>query len=358
MLPDRDFLFDLLRTPSPTGFETPGQRVWARYVSPLADEVASDAYGNVWARLAGAASGAPTLMLEAHADEIGFMVKYVTDEGFLHVDRIGGSDAAIARGKRVRILGDEGPVLGVIGNTAIHLRERTGDEKAPKLEELFVDIGAASRDEVASRGIRVGHPAVYDEHVEELSESRLIGRALDNRLGGYVIAQALARLAAERPAASVVALNAVQEEIGGNGARMAAYRLAPDLAVVLDVTHATDSPGISKAKHGEVKLGAGPTITHGTVNHPQIVERLMEVASGEEIPLQHEASSRFSGTDTDVVFTTKAGIPSALVSIPMRYMHSTVEMVAAEDIDATIRLLTAFARSIREDDDFRARILD
>jgi putative aminopeptidase FrvX len=358
MLPDREFLFDLLRTPSPTGFEVAGQRKWAAYVTPLADEVEADAYGNVWARLAGTASTAPRLMLEAHADEIGFMVKYVTDEGFLHIDRIGGSDAAIARGKRVRILGEKGEVAGVIGNTAIHLRERGQDEKAPKLEELFVDIGAASREEVAERGIRVGHPAVYAEHVEELTATRLIGRALDNRLGGYVIAQVVARLAAERPAASVVALNAVQEEIGGNGARMASYRLEPDLALVLDVTHATDSPGIPSAKHGEVKLGKGPTVTHGTVNHPMVVERLIEVAAREEIPLQHEASSRYSGTDTDVVFVTKTGIPSALVSIPMRYMHSTVEMVDSRDVEATIRLMTAFARSIRKEDSFRARVLE
>jgi putative aminopeptidase FrvX len=256
----------------------------------------------------------------------------------------------------VRILGDEGPVLGVIGNTAIHLRERKGDEKAPKLEELFVDIGAASRDEVASRGIRVGHPAVYDEHVEELSESRLIGRALDNRLGGYVIAQALARLAAERPAASVVALNAVQEEIGGNGARMAAYRLAPDLAVVLDVTHATDSPGISKAKHGEVKLGAGPTITHGTVNHPEVVRRLMGVAADLGIGLQHEASSRFTSTDTDSIFQVGAGIPSALVSLPLRYMHSVVEVADFGDVEKTIALLAGLARAIRSGDRFVVEI--
>src|SRR5690606_21854461 len=148
---DRDFLFDLLRTPSPTGFEVPGQRIWARYVRPLADAVESDAYGSAWATLGGGTEGAPRVMLEAHADEIGFIVKYVTDEGFLHVDRIGGTDHAVARGKRLVVLGTEGPVLGVVGNTAIHLREREGDEKAPKVEELFVDVGAASREEVAAR---------------------------------------------------------------------------------------------------------------------------------------------------------------------------------------------------------------
>ena len=353
---DRHFLFDLLNTPSPTGFETPGQKKWAAYVQPIADHVESDPYGNVWATLDGPVDG-PRVMLEAHADEIGFMVKYVTDKGFIHVDRIGGSDWAIARGKRVRILGAKGDVLGVVGNTAIHLRDRKEGEKAPKLEELFIDIGASSKEEVAERGIRVGHPAVYAESVESLTEQRLIGRALDNRLGGFVVAQALKALAKEERRSTIVGLNAVQEEIGGNGARMAAYRLDPDVALVLDVTHATDSPGISKEKHGEVTLGGGPSITHGTVNHPKVVERLMEVAEQESIPLQHEASSRFSGTDTDVIFHTKTGIPSALISIPMRYMHSTIETVDLSDVEHAVRLMTAFARSISADDRFAADIL-
>lgn len=356
---DRDFLFDLLSTPSPTGFERAGQRKWARWLHPFADRIESDAYGNAWATVEGR-EGGPRVLLGAHADEIGFMVKYVTDDGFIHVDRIGGADHAIARGKRVQILGAQGPVLGVVGNTAIHLRDRDEDEKAPKLEDLFIDIGASSREEVAARGIRVGHPAVYAEGVEALTERRLIGRALDNRLGGFVVAEVLKRLATseERPEATVVGLNAVQEEIGSNGARMAAYRLAPDVALVLDVTHATDSPGIAQAKYGAVRLGGGPSVTHGTVNHPRLVERLVEVAEREGIPLQHEASSRFSGTDTDVIFDTRGGIPSALLSIPMRYMHSTVETVDLGDVEHAIRLMEAFARSITAEDDFGRGILE
>ncbi len=353
---DRTFLFDLLSTPSPTGFETPGQKKWAAYVQPVADRVESDAYGNVWATLKG---DGPTVLLEAHADEIGFMVKYVTDEGFIHLDRIGGSDHAVARGKRVRILTPGGPVLGVVGNTAIHLRDRSGEEKAPKLEELFLDVGASSKEEVAERGVRVGHPAVYADSVEALTDTRLVGRALDNRLGGFVVAQALHQLAAskEQRQSTVVGLNAVQEEIGGHGARMAAYRLEPDVALVLDVTHATDSPGIEKAKHGAVTLGGGPSVTHGTVNHPKVVERLVEIAEHEGISLQHEASSRFSGTDTDVIFNSKAGVPSALLSIPLRYMHSTVETVDLGDVEHAVRLMTAFARSVTAGDAFRADIL-
>ncbi|MEO0556839.1 MAG: M42 family metallopeptidase [Bacteroidota bacterium] len=356
---DRAFLFDLLRTPSPTGFEAPGQRIWAARADGLADRVESDAYGNVWATRTGSSKKAPMVLLEAHADEIGFAVKYVTDDGFLRVDRIGGSDHAIARGRRLVILGSEGPVPGIVGNTAIHLRDRSGDEKAPKLEELYVDIGASSKDEVAGRGVRVGHPAIYADGPEALTDTRIMGRALDNRLGGFVLTQVLAALnTGKKHTARVTALNAVQEEIGGNGAKMAAYRLEPDVAVVLDVTHATDTPGIEKAKHGDVTLGGGPSVTHGTVNHPAVVGRLIEVAEKEGIALQHESSSRYSGTDTDVIFTSRAGIPSALVSIPMRYMHSTVETVDLADVDATVRLLTAFVRSVRADDTFRTQILD
>lgn len=355
---DRDFLFELLDTPSPTGWEAPGMRLWARHATRHADRVESDAYGNAWATRDGAADDAPTLLFEAHADEIGFAIKYVTDEGFLRVDRIGGSDHAIARGRRLTFLGAKGPVPGVVGNTAIHLRERGADEKVPRVDELFVDVGASSRDEVAALGLRVGHPAVYADGPLALTDDRLTGRALDNRLGGYVLARVLADLAeGDAHAARVVALNAVQEEIGGGGARMAAYAIRPDVAVVLDVTHATDTPGIEKAKHGDVRLGGGPSVTHGTVNHPAVVERLVAVAEAEGIDLQHESSSRYSGTDTDVIFQSRAGIPSALVSIPMRYMHSTVETVSLRDVEATVRLLAAFARAVAADDTFRTPVL-
>jgi len=350
---DRAFLFDLLSTPSPSGFEAAGQRVWAGYMRAYADTVETDHYGNAWAVLGSMAS--PRLMLEAHADEIGFMINHVSDEGFLYVVRIGGSDGAIARGRRVQVLGNKGPVAGVIGNTAIHIRDRK-DEKVAEIHELFIDIGAANQDEVAARGLRVGHPVVFAESVEEVMPGRLTGRALDNRMGGYIIAQVMARLTrAEQPLqAQVVAVNAVQEEIGGHGAQMVTYRLQPTVAVVLDVAHATDSPGISKEKHGKVKLGGGPTVTHGTANHPLVVERLMAVAEAQDIPLQHTSSSRYTGTDTDQVFRSRSGVPSALVSLPMRYMHSTIETVALDDVEACIRLLTAFAQSLTPDDAFRA----
>ena len=355
----RTFLFDLLNTPSPTGFELAGQRKWAAYARQFASRVENDAYGSAWATIDGTDAMPRKIMFEAHADEIGFIVKHITKEGFLRVDRIGGSDVATARGRRLDILGEKGTVRGVIGNTAIHLgKDQLVEEKAPVVHDLYVDVGAATAEEVAALGIRVGHPAVYVDAVEALGSKHVVGRALDNRMGGFIIAQVIANLSRRetRLGATVYAVNAVQEEIGGHGARMAAHRLMPDVCIVLDVTHATDTPGIEHAKHGEVKLGGGPSITHGTCNHPLVVKRLMEVAEKAGIPLQHESSSRYSGTDTDVIFTTREGIPSALVSLPLRYMHSVVEMADLEDVERVVALLTGFAESVGAGDDFGVKL--
>ncbi|MEI8038879.1 MAG: M42 family metallopeptidase [Verrucomicrobiota bacterium] len=354
---DREFLFRLLETPSPTGFEMPGQQVWAEWIGKHAQTVACDAYGSTWATLPG--KSAKTIMLESHADEIGYMIKHIDERGFLRLDRVGGSDAATARGRRLTILGDQGPVSGIIGNTAIHLRrDDHGTEKAPAVHDLWVDVGASNPAEVAKLGIRVGHPAVYQDGPLELANQRLVGRALDNRIGGYIIAQVMKRLAAgkAKPPFTLVCLNAIQEEIGGHGAVMAAYRLKPDVCVCLDVTHATDTPGLDAAKHGSVKLGGGPSLTHGTANHPLVVKRLIELATAARIPIQHEASSRFTGTDTDKIFHSRQGIPSALVSLPLRCMHSVVETAHLDDIAHTIDLLTAFVLSLTEQDAFHQQL--
>lgn len=350
---DRDFLFRLLETPSPTGFEMPGQRVWADYLKPHASEIACDAYGSTWARLAGKTER--KVMLAAHADEIGFIIKVIQADGFIRLDRIGGSDVATARGRRLTFFGDKGQVSGIIGNTAIHLRrDNPGDEKAPQVHELWVDVGASSAKQVADLGLRVGHPAVYVDGPAELSHRRIISRALDNRIGGFIIAQVLKRVAKEKktPAFSLICLNTVQEEIGGYGAMMATYRLNPDACVCLDVTHATDTPGIDTSKHGSVKLGGGPALTHGTANHPIIVRRLMDAAAAGSIDIQHEASSRTTGTDTDKIFPIREGVPSALVSLPLRCMHSVVETAHLDDIAATIELLTRFFLSLSAKDQF------
>lgn len=344
----KSFLLDYLNTPSPTGFEWRGQKKWSGYARRFADRVESDTYGTAWATLEGAAKKPVRIMLEAHADEIGFMVKTITKDGFLNLDRIGGSDVATARGRRLDILGDKGTVRGIIGNTAIHLRERE-DEKAPKVHELYVDIGARNRREVAAAGVRVGHAAVYADGAEFVGKHLLMGRALDNRMGGFIIAEVLRRLHGRksRPAGTVIAVNAVQEEVGGHGAKMVTHRLMPDVAVCLDVTHATDTPGIDHAKHGEVRFGGGPTITHGTCNHPRVVERLMAAAKTARVKLQHESSSRYSGTDTDEIFRVQHGIPSGLISLPLRYMHSVVELADLRDVAQVIDVLVAFVEGVK-----------
>jgi putative aminopeptidase FrvX len=251
-------------------------------------------------------------------------------------------------------------VPGVIGNTAIHLREDLANEKAPQPHELWVDVGASSAKEVAKLGLRVGHPPSITDEPIELAGGRLVARALDNRIGGYIIARVHRQLVARSQDASpphrVLCLNAVQEEIGGHGAMMATHRLRPDLCLCLDVTHATDTPGIDArpARRGHPRRR--PSLTHGTANHPLVVERLIEVAKDGKIPVQHEASSRFTGTDTDKIFHSRDGVPSALVSLPLRSMHSAVETADLTDIDHTIGLLAAFLLSLKSSDRFHQQL--
>ncbi|MFT5469958.1 MAG: putative aminopeptidase FrvX [Verrucomicrobiales bacterium] len=355
----RKFLFDLLDTPSPTGWETPGQKKWAAYNRKHSDRVENDAYGNAWASIDGSGgkkNKAPVVMLEAHADEIGFIVKHVTKEGFLHLDRIGGVDHGVARGRRVTILGEKGHVTGIIGNTAIHIRDR--DEKPPLVHELHVDVGASNAEEVAKLGVRVGTPMVYSDSAQDFGKNRIVGRALDNRIGGFIIAEVMRELSGQKSKikATTIAANCIHEEIGGLGSRMVAHRLNPDVCIVLDVTHATDTPTIKHVKHGEVKLGGGPTVTHGAANHRLVVDRLLNVAKKAKIPIQHEAASRFTGTDADGIYHTRDGIPTALVSLPLRYMHSIVEVADYTDIEQTVQLLAGFVNSVGTDDDFAIKI--
>lgn len=348
---DKTFLLDLLATPSPTGFETAGQKKWLQYIKKSVKTTGYDKYGSAWGTVPGP-KNAPVFMLESHVDEIGYMVKHITNEGFIHINTIGGSDAATARGRKVHILTKDVPVPGLIGNTAIHIRDWR-DEKAPKIHELYIDIGAKDKKEVEKMGIRVGLPIVYAYDPYFLNKDVLVSRALDNRIGGYIVAQVLKRLAkASSLQVTVHGVNAVQEEIGGYGALMVTHRLRPDAAICLDVTHSTDTPGIDKSKFGGTALRAGPTVTHGTCNHPVLVERIMNVAEKKKIPLQHEASSNHSGTDTTAIYRVQEGVPSALVSLPLRYMHSVVEMVSLKDIEHTINLLEAVVLSLKASDSF------
>lgn len=350
---EQEFLEELLITPSPTGFESAGQEVWKEYVTQYADEVQADAYGSASAKI-NTSFDVITVMIEAHCDEIGMIVQHITDDGYIYVNKLGGSDSTIARAKRVNIHARKGIVSGVTGNTAIHLQDKkNGGGEEPAWKDIYVDIGAEDKEE-ALELVQVGDPITYTDEFDYLSEGIISGRALDNRIGGFMIAQVLKELNKRRDdlAVNVVALNSVQEEVGGYGARMMSYRLDPDLALVTDVTHATDTPGIDHKEHGQIKLGKGPTIKHGGANHPKIVEYVEGVSKQNDIDIQHEATSVRTGTDTDSIFYQKTGIPSALISLPLRYMHSPVETASMEDVRSLINLMTESVLALEPDQTF------
>ena len=354
-----EFLSEYLETPAPTGLEMDAQRLWAEYIRPYTDEVQCDAYGSTWAVLRAARENAPTLMLDAHADEIGFSIRYIDDNGFARVERVGGSDVAIARGRRIRFIGTDGEVIGITGNTAIHLRGGAVDEKAPKLHELYVDFGCDSREEVESLGLRVGSVGVYCDGPLMLNDGRrLVCRALDDRLCGFILAE-VARTLAEKgikPAWNVVFANTVQEEIGCVGAGMLAFRLQPDAAICLDVTHATDSPGLDKGRYGDVRLGQGACLSFGPVCHPNLNARLELVSFEQEIPMQREVTGRSTGTNTDQVYRSRSGVPATCLSLPLRYMHSPVETADMRDVQSCVDLLVSFVESLEIQDDFRHKL--
>ena len=349
------FLKTLVNTPSPVGHEVRGQRVWLDYAKQFAAESFSDAYGNCVAVLN--KGGSPRLMLAGHADEIAMVVNYITDDGYVYVRKMGGVDAAITKAQRVVIHTRNGSIKGVVGNVAPHLMKEEKDPKPPKIHDLFIDIGVSSRAD-AEKILRVGDPITLADEFDLLRNDLAVARAFDNRIGTFAVAEAL-RLLKEsktRLQAEVCAVSNVQEEVGLLGARQIAYSLQPDIALVVDVTHATDYPCINKPQHGDVKIGKGPTITHGGCNHPGVVERIEAVAKAKKIPLQHEAMSNTSGTDTDAIFWTRGGIASALISLPNRYMHSPVEVVSLKDLEMIPELLAAFAQSLKKSEQFKVRI--
>jgi putative aminopeptidase FrvX len=349
------FLEQLVNTPSPSGHEARVQRVWLDYVKPFADETFSDAHGNCVAVLN--KGGSPRVMLAAHADEISLVVNYIDANGYIYVRRLGGVDAAITKAQRVVIHTRNGAVTGVVGNVAPHLTRQEGERKVPKIEDLFIDIGAGSKKE-ALKLVRVGDPITLSDRFELLRNDLAVARAFDNRVGMFAVAETLRLLrdGKGKLKAEICAVSNIMEEIGLLGARQIAYSLQPDLAVVVDVTHATDYPTVSQPQHGEIMLGKGPTLTHGGPNHPEIVDRLESVAAGKKIPLQHEATSNATGTDTDVIFWTRGGIPSALVSLPNRYMHSPVEVVSLADLEKIPELLAAFSLSLKKGEEFKVKI--
>jgi len=350
------FLETLVNTPSPSGHESRGLRVWMDYASQYADETYSDAYGNCVAVLN--KGGGPRLMLAGHADEIGMTVNFIDDDGYVYVRRLGGTNPAITKAQRVTIHSRKGPVKGVVGSVAPHLmRTETGAPKVPKIHEVFVDIGVGSR-KAAEKLIRVGDPITLNDQFELLRGDLAVARAFDNRVGTWAVAETLRLLQSGKAKlnAEVCAVANTMEEVGLFGARQIAYSLHPDIALVMDVTHATDYPTVDKRQHGDIKVGQGPTVTHGNCNHPEVIKRVEQVAKRLKINLQHEAISSTSGTDTDAVFWTRGGIPSGLISLPNRYMHSPVEVVSLKDLEQIPQLMAGFAKSLKKGDQFKVKI--
>lgn len=349
------FLRTLLDTPAPSGFEKNAARIWREEAAGFADRVDADVVGNSVALIN--EGGAPRVMLAGHIDEIGVMVTHVDENGFLYIEGIGGWDPQVLVGQRIRLLTKDSEIIGVVGKKPIHLIKPDERDKASKITDLWLDIGAKDRDAAVARGVRVGDAGVIDSRLVELGEDLIASRSIDNRIGAYVVLEALRLLATDRPAAQVAAVATTQEEIGyhGGGARASAFGLDPHIAIVVDVTFATDAPGIEKKELGEHNLGGGPVLARGSASHPVVFERLVETAVAEEIPYSIIASPRFTSTDADAIYLSRAGVATGLVSVPNRYMHSPNEIVALSDLERAARLIAAFVRSLAADTDLVPR---
>jgi endoglucanase len=350
-----DFLERLLNAAGPSGFEVAPARVWRDEAEGFAHEVWSDVTGNSIASLN--PGGTPRVMMAGHIDEIGLQITYVNDEGFLFFDEIGGWDTQVLVGQRVRVLGREGAVPGIIGKKPIHLLKKDEREKVTKTQDLWVDLGAEDAKAVAALGIRVGDPMVLDAGMIRLAGDRIASRAVDNRIGAYVVLEALRLLSENLPRAAAFAVATVQEEIAysGGGARASAFALEPHVAVVVDVTFSTDVPDIEKKELGDHRIGGGPVLSRGSASHPVVFERLMEAAEAEKIPHTYQAAPRSTRTDADGIHLVRFGVPTGLVSVPNRYMHSPNELVSLGDLERASRLLAAFVRRLDPDADFRPR---
>jgi len=350
-VPIPELLGRLLTAPGPSGHETDPARAWREACADFAAEVGADQVGSSFARVPGTADG-PRLAIVGHIDEIGLHVTHVDDNGYLRFGQVGGWDAIVLVGQRVRIHTRSGPVLGVIGRKPIHLLKDEERKQVPELKDLHIDIGARDGDE--ARGlVRIGDVAVIDAGPVELRHDRVISRALDNRVGCYVAAEA-ARLVAVAGGApgEVLALAVTQEETGFAGSRTSAFRHKPDVAVVVDLTFATDQPGVELGPITEHKMGSGPVIARGTSLHPRVFELLHDAAEKEKIPFTVESLGRGTGTDADAIHLSRSGVATGLVSVPCRYMHSPVEMVSLGDIEAAARVIAAFAQALGPETSF------
>ena len=346
------FLERYINNPSPTGFESPGQQIWLDYINPYIDEHFVDTYGTAVGVINPKAPY--KVVIEAHADEISWFVHYITKDGFIYLRRNGGSDHQIAPSKRVNIHTDKGIVKAFFGWPAIHVRE-PGKEETPTLKNIFLDCGAKNDKEVADMGIHVGCVVTYEDEFMILNDRYYVGRALDNRVGGFMIAQ-VARLLIENKTKfpfGIYIVYSVQEEVGLSGAEMISETIKHNVAIITDVTHDTQTPMMNKVAHGDIAAGKGPSLTYGPAVHNKLLNLIIDTANKNKIPFQREVASRSTGTDTDAFAYSSGGITSALISLPLRYMHTTVESVHREDVDNVIRLIYETLRTIKVNQDFR-----
>lgn len=347
-----DFLQKYLNNPSPTGFEKEGQKIWLDYIKPYIDEYFVDTYGTVVGVINPEAKY--KVVIEAHADEISYFVNFITESGFLYLRRNGGSDPLVAPSKRVNIHTAKGIVKAVFGWPAIHVR-KVEQDKAPTIETVFLDCGASSKEEVEQMGIHVGSVVTFEDEFMVLNDKFYVGRALDNRVGGFMIAE-VARMLKEngnKLPFGLYIVNAVQEEIGLRGAEMVAHRIQPDVAIITDVTHDTQSPMYEKKTAGDLFCGKGPVITYGPAVQNNLRDLIISTAQEAEIPFQRAAATRATGTDTDAFAYSGAGVASALISLPLKYMHTTVETVHKEDVENVTKLIYETLLRIEDGHDFR-----
>jgi putative aminopeptidase FrvX len=349
---ETQFLTTYLNNASPTGYEASGQQIWLDYLKPYVDTYFTDTYGTAVGVIQ---PDAPyKVVIEAHADEISWFVNYIKDDGYIYVRRNGGSDHMIAPSMRVNIHTDGGTIPGVFGWPAIHVRKE-GKEESPTLDNIFIDVGARSKAEVEEMGVHVGCVITFQDELTELNGKFWSGRALDNRIGGYMIAQVARKLkeSGKKLPFGLYIVNAVQEEIGLRGAEMIAQRIKPNVAIITDVCHDTTPPLYSKISSGDQTAGKGPVLTYGASVHKKLLDLILDTAKKNNIPFQRAAASRTTGTDTDAFAYSNEGVPSALISLPLKYMHTTVETASKSDIEQVIELMYAFLVDFDPSFDFR-----
>lgn len=347
---DFNFLKELVETPSPSGYEQPAQRVIRKQLEAVASGIDSDVMGNLIARLDG--KGGPKVMLAGHCDEIGFMVQYVDDNGFIFFGAIGGIDPHLSPGQRILIHTANGPVPGVIGKKAIHLIEPQDREIVIKLKDQFIDIGCSSRDEV-EKLVQIGDPVTFAVGVEKLQADRVTSRAFDDKMGAFIVTQTFKQLEKSGKSESeIYAVSTVQEEVGLRGAATSTYGVKPDIGIVVEVTHATDSPGVEQKGIGRVEVGKGPVIARGANMNPILFDLIMQTAREIDVPVQVIGVPRATGTDANVMQLSRGGVATALVGIPLRYMHTPVEVLSLTDLENAITLLTAVVEKITASQSF------